>query len=388
MKDKKKLGIIISFIVAFLLMLLLILWSIKQYIDLSNRTAIAPVNDFTPEEKVTAVDILEKNNAVVDEEYEDKIYVKFDKDLFDENGKSNEEYFTRIIDDINSLRPESDYYLIDKEKEIEIHVILNQNNTYKYTINNNENYFDKVDGDVYAEVSRSKISESSHFYYNNDFLYLGAMSSYYIKEMEDELGEGRDIGNGYKSYKDGGMFIRTSPVGAIRNIVYTGLYDDEITEGVKVGTPLKKIKEMFPQNAFGSISEGYLGYITNDLYSFFYPDEVSVYTYKYDENDRFESILKDYLETGDLKDFATRISATYSVYDSFEYDEDLESASILISNRGIKIEIRDNDPKGITLYNNYCFTEKTRNYVKEGKISYKNEDLVDLCERQRRIASR
>ena len=369
MKDKKKLGIIISFIVAFLLMLLLILWSIKQYIDLSNRTAIAPVNDFTPEEKVTAVDILEKNNTVVDEEYEDKIYVKFDKDLFDENGKSNEEYFTRIIDDINSLRPESDYYLIDKEKEIEIHVILNQNNTYKYTINNNENYFDKVDGDVYAEVSRSKISESSHFYYNNDFLYLGAMSSYYIKEMEDELGEGRDIGNGYKSYKDGGMFIRTSPVGAIRNIVYTGLYDDEITEGVKVGTPLKTIKEMFPQNAFGSISEGYLGYITNDLYSFFYPDEVSVYTYKYDENDRFESILKDYLETGDLKDFATRISATYSVYDSFEYDEDLESASILISNRGIKIEIRDNDPKGITLYNNYCFTEKTRNYVKEGKIS-------------------
>ena len=214
------------------------------------------------------------------------------------------------------------------------------------------------------------------------------MSSYYIKEMEDELGEGRDIGNGYKSYKDGEMFIRTSPVGAIRNIVYTGLYDDEITEGVKVGTPLKTIKEMFPQNAFGSISEGYLGYITNDLYSFFYPDEVSVYTYKYDENDRFESILKDYLETGDLKDFATRISATYSVYDSFEYDEDLESASILISNRGIKIEIRDNDPKGITLYNNYCFTEKTRNYVKEGKISYKNEDLVDLCERQRRIASR
>ena len=73
--------------------------------------------------------------------------------------------------------------MIDKEKEIEIHVILNQNNTYKYTINNNENYFDKVDGDVYAEVSRSKISESSHFYYNNDFLYLGAMSSYYIKEM-------------------------------------------------------------------------------------------------------------------------------------------------------------------------------------------------------------
>ena len=73
MKDKKKLGIIISFIVAFLLMLLLILWSIKQYIDLSNRTAIAPVNDFTPEEKVTAVDILEKNNTVVDKEHEDKI---------------------------------------------------------------------------------------------------------------------------------------------------------------------------------------------------------------------------------------------------------------------------------------------------------------------------
>lgn len=388
MKDKKKLGIILSFVMAFLLMILLILWSVMQYIKISKNTAVTPGGDSIPEEVTTAVEILEKNNVVIDEEYEDKIYVKFDKDLFDEDGDSNEEYFTRIINDVNSLKPQNDYYLIDTEKEIKIHVIADPDEGYKYSINDLENYFDRVDGDVYAEVSKSKISESSHFYFDDEVLNMGSMTNYYIKELKDELGEGRDIGNGYKSYKDGEMYIRTSPVGAIRNIVYTGLYDGEITEGVKVGTPLEKIKEMFPENAFGGISEGYLGYITDDLYCFFYPDEVSIYTYKYDENDRFESILKDYISKGDLNDFVQRISATYSVYDSLEYDEELKSASILMSNRGIKIEIRDNDPIGITLYNNYCFTERTRNYVKVGKISYKNEDLVDLCEKQRRIASR
>lgn len=388
MKDKKKVGIIISFIIAFLLLILLILLSIMQYIDFSKKTAVAPEKDDVPEEMITATEILENNDVEIEEEYENKIYVKFDKDLYGKGGKNNSEYFTRIIDDINSLNPESDYYLIDKEKEIEIHVIANPNGTYKYTINDMEDYYDKVDGVVYAEVSNSKIAESSHFYYQNEVLSIGSMTSYYIKELKDELGEGRDIGNGYKSYKDGQMYIKTSPVGAIRNIVFTGLYEGEITEGIKVGTSLEIIKEKFPQNAFGGVSEGYLGYITDDLYCFFYPDEVSIYTYKYAENDRFESILQDYLETGDLNDLTKRISATYSVYDSFEYDEELQSASIMMSNRGIDIEIRDNDPSGITLYNNYCFTKRTRNFVKEGKISYENKDLVDECERQRRLASR
>ncbi len=118
MKDKKKVGIILSFIIAFLLLILLILLSIMQYIDFSKKTAVAPENDEVPKEITTATEILENNNVVIEEEYENKIYVKFDKDLYGKNGKNNSEYFTRIIDDINSLNPEGDYYLIDKEKEI------------------------------------------------------------------------------------------------------------------------------------------------------------------------------------------------------------------------------------------------------------------------------
>ena len=388
MKDKKRLGIIVSIIFAFLLMILLILWSVMQYVEFSENTANTPDGASVPQNTISATDILEKNNVVIEEEYENKIYVKFDKDLFKENGKDNSEYFLDIINGINNINPEKDYYLIDTEKEIEIHVVVNSNNTYKYTINGKEDYFDHVDGKAYVEVSKSKLSESSHFYYDNSILNMGIANGFYLENLKDKLGEGRDIGNGYISYLDGAVFARTSPVGAIRNIVFTGLYEGNITSDVKVGTPLEKIKELYPQNAFGGISERYLGYISDDYYCFFYPDEISIYTYKYETNSRFENILKEYINTNDLNTFVTRISATYSVYDSLEYDEDLQSASILMSNRGINIEIRDNDPKGITLYNNYCFTKKTRDLVKEGKISYKNEDLVNLCEKERRIANK
>ena len=388
MKNKKRMGIIIGVIIAFLFMILLILWSILQYVEFSQNTATTPVGTSIPEETTSAVDILEKNNVVIEEEYEDKIYVKFDKDLYDENGEENSEYFLNIINGINKLNPREDYYLIDTDKEIEIHVTVRSNNTYEYTINGKEDYYDEVDGKTYADVSKSKISESSHFYYDNSILSMGMMNNYYIRRIKDELGEGRDLGNGYTSYLDGGVFVRTSPIGTMRNVIFTGLYEDTITADVKVGTPLEKIKELYPEPAFGGLSDNYLGYITDDLYSFFYPDEVSIYTYTYEENDRFESILEDYLETNDLEDFVTRIVATYPVYDSFEFDKELQSASILMSNRGINVEIRDNNPKGITLYNNYCFTERSRNFVKEGKISYKNEDLVHLCEKERRISSR
>ena len=37
-----------------------------------------------------------------------------------------------------------------------------------------------------------------------------------------------------------------------------------------MSTPLKDILKRYPENSFGSIDEGYLGYITNDYYYFFY----------------------------------------------------------------------------------------------------------------------
>ena len=384
MKESQKKLVILGIIIAILLLIFLLIWFYIQYLKMKDEVdSQVAASSVIPE--TTTSDIFDDNNVKVYREEGNKIYVDFEKDLFEEDGSSNQEYFEKVIDELNELKPRSDYYLVDEEREINIHVIARSNGTYSYEINDLSEYYDRVDGEVYSKVSDSKIKRSeSNFVFENTFLFNLIARSPYLSSIEEKLGEGRDLENGYKSYQDGAILIRTSPVKAVRNIIFTSLYDGDITGEVKVGTPLEKIKEVYPGYSFGGLSEGYLGYITEHYYYFFYPNEVSVYTFTYKENSKFENILKKYIDSGDLNTFVSRISASYSVYDSLEYDEGMQDADILFSNRGIGIKIRENDSKGITLYRNYYFSEYTRNLVKEGKVSYSEEDLVDICEKERR----
>ncbi len=388
MKERQKKLVILGIIIAFLVLILLIVWFCLQFLKMKDRTeTIAETSSITPE--TSTADILENNKVEVIEEDDNKIYVVFAEDLYDEEGNSNKEYFEKVIDEINVLKPRSDYYLIDEEKEIRVHVIVRGNGTYDYEINDLSDYYDRVDGDTYAEVQNSELRKStgpSNFSDANEFLFQLDVGNTYFSAIKDMLGEGRDLENGYTSYKDGAVLIRISPIKTVRNIIFTNLYTDYISNKVKVGTDLEDIKEFYPDNSFGGLSEKYLGYVTKDYYYFFYPDEISIYSYEYSEDgvDRFEDILKKYLEDNDLGAFVNRISASYAVYDSLEYDEAMQDADIMMANRGIEIKIRGNDPKGITLYNNYYFTEEIKDLVKEGKISYVNKDLLNIYEKERR----
>ena len=75
-------------------------------------------------------------------------------------------------------------------------------------------------------------------------------------------------------------------------------------------------------------------------------------------------------------------------YDVLEYDKDIKKATMIFPTRGIEIKIEDNNPKGITLYSNYYFTDMTKEMVKNGKISYSTDDLVEKYEIQRRESSK
>ena len=43
----------------------------------------------------------------------------------------------------------------------------------------------------------------------------------FLKNIEEILGEGHDLGNGYISYQEGAIKIRTVPSGAIKNIIFS-----------------------------------------------------------------------------------------------------------------------------------------------------------------------
>lgn len=376
--------ILFFFVILVLSLFLLYRLQLKEKEQLQNS-----IPSISIEKSPTNVkEVIEKHGSEYIEQINNDIYVSFAKDLYDENGKSNENYFKNIIEDLKPFFEGKNFSIIDEEKNIIFKVIFNEDNeVYDLTINEQDDFYSNTDGESYVNVEKAKIVSGSHMAPQNYLLQKISYGQGFLKNIEEILGEGHDLGNGYISYQEGAIKIRTVPSGAIKNIIFSKDFKDDITFGINSQMSLEEIKEVEPNNDFGSIYEDYLGYRQVDYYLFFYRDEISVYTYSYKENTIFEEILEEYIETRDLNKFVERLSKKWKPYDSFEYDEKTQSAKILYSTRGVEINIEDNNPKGITLYNNYYFTDLTKQYVKNGLINYENKDLVEIVESERRDKS-
>lgn len=384
-KTKKKLVLAIFILFFCLLCLLCIVKNIENKI---NR-------DISTEES-TIIEEIPKNPEEVMEKYDSKhidksdedniIYATLAKDLYNEDGSSNEKFIKELVDDLIPFYYNEDFSIIDNNRKITIDGKYNQeSDSYDIIINGVEEFYDNTDGDDYIAVQNSKIVKGTNFTVREYF--LNKLESYggYFSNIESELGEGIELSNGYTSYKDGLIKVRTVDTGAVRNIVYDNDYETYYTNKIKNGMSLREIEEYEPDYDFGSVDEGFLGYRQFSFYIFFYPEEVSVYSYAYRENEKFEWILSEYLEDGNLEQFVDRIKKKWKVYDKLEYNSDTQSAYILISTRGVEIDIKNNNPKGIKLYSNYYFTDYTRQLVKNGKISFEADtDLVNEVEKERR----
>ncbi len=381
MKYKKIIIMIAIILLLFLLFLLiysLVLLNKEQELNNSSTANIVS-------EPKTTQDVIERYNGKYVKEENKKIYVIFSKDLFDENGESNENYFNNIIRDLKPFYKNQSFEIIDEEKDININVKYNENEDYAVTINNIENFFKMINGKSYVEVERTHITDDSSIIVTNSYLNKLLMNSMYLSEIKEELGEGKELKDGYTSYQNGTIKIRTVPTKAVRNIIFSEDYEGNITSKINSRMSLTEINNINSKNAFGSIQDGYLGYKEGNFYLFFYNDEISVYSYSYKYNKDFEELLSQYTETKDLDTFVNKLINKWKVYDYYEYDEKEKNAYILYSNRGIEINIKNNDSKGITLYNNYYFTDKTKEYVKNGLITLDSKnDLLDKMEKERR----
>lgn len=371
--------------IVFILLLIILCISTYILIKLKENDNNSVEAEIIAEPK-TVEEVLESYNTKYISEENNIIYVVFNKDLFNENGESNEKYFTDIIDDLKPFYKKESFSLIDEEKDINIDVQYDTTSEkYIIKINNKEDFYETVNGESYTKVDTSRIVEDSEIRIDNSYLETLLMRSMYFSEIEDELGDGTPLENGYTSYFDGIIKIRNVPTGAVRNIIFSDEYDGNITTKLRADMSLDEVYNINPDNSFGSVSDGYLGYKEADYYLFFYDDEVSVYSYAYRYNDIFEEALEKYLDDKNLEEFVNKLVKAWKAYDYYEYNPETQDAYILYSNRGIEINIKNNNPEGITLYSNYYFTDVTRNYVKDGLITFKyNEDLIDKTEKQRR----
>ena len=95
--------------------------------------------------------------------------------------------------------------------------------------------------------------------------------------------------------------------------------------------------------------------------------------------------MKKYIETRNLDEFVKELSKKWMSYDYLEYDKENGNLHMIYSARGVEIDIKNNNPSGITLYTNYYLTDLTKSYVKNGIIRFNEKtDLIHKIEKARR----
>lgn len=382
--NKKATIILIFIIVSFCLLCLL--GVILSLLRLEEEANIQSTVQVTNNEDLDLITVLKKHETEYLSKEENKIYVVFGKDLYSEEGKSNKGYFSDLTEDVEQFFEKSSFYLIDEEKKIKIFAkYIKEDDDYEIIINDIAGFYENTDGDDYVEVEKTSIIKPSVLFISNGYLERLVIGGMYFSSIEKYVSEGEELEDGYISYPEQQFKVKLAPNKTVQNIIFFDDYEGNILSDINMKMSLAEILELHPDNSSGSLQDGYLGYRNGDLYYFFYKDEVSVYGYSYSRNKEFEESLTTYLEDKDLDKFVQKLKSKLKVYDEFKYDPDIKRLYMTFPTRGIEIDITDNDPRGITLYSNYFFTDTSKEFVKNGKVSLNSKvDLVQQYEKARR----
>ena len=383
----KKAKRIIIFVIILLVFLAICMFVLTLLLQEKEREETVNIDIVTTVVPKTIQEIIEAHGSIYIREEIRKIYVEFSKDLYGDNGENNKGYFENIINDLIGLEELSQrtFSLIDEEKCINIQVKYDTKEKKHIIIYNNmENFYETINPGNYTKVDKVKIIEKVELSPAASELYNLVNGGMFFKAINNTVGEGIDLGNGFTSYKDDSILIKMSNF-RVKTIIFTEKYETDIFHGIRVGEDLETLKNKYKGLSSTSDKYGYVMYRTKDVYVFFYEDQIVIYGYSYFYNEMFEDYLEEYIDTKDLKTFIERVIKKWNNYEICEYDFDTQSAHITYPSRGVEINITNNDPLGITLYKNYYFTSRTKALIKAEKISLNDtEDYIEITERKRR----
>ena len=374
--------VLISIIIVFCLLCLFLYLFIElnQGGNISNLVSVTTAGG---EEKNSIPEVIEKYESEYILEDNNNIYVKFSKDLYDKDGNSNKKFFTDLVGELEKF-----FYVTDNTKNIKIYAKYDRElEEHIIIINDVENYYDNTNGEDFTGVEDINYAILSTDLKANCSLFKKLVNSgMQMGSIEEELGDGIELDNGYISYLDGKVKIRKLKKNLVGNIIIDRSYPEQIFKNFENDAILEEIVDEDPNYCFGSPEEEFLGYRTNGVYYFIYDDEISMYGYSYLDNFSFEKDVSNYIKDKDFESFVTLLTNQMPLYDYAEYDAQNKNANIMYSLYGFEVNIENNDPKGIILYSNYYFTKKSTSWVKNGLVTFKNdENSVEKIEVLRRL---
>lgn len=291
-------------------------------------------------------------NIAMTLEGEKELYLKFNTDLY-ANGKSNEEFFMSIIQDVANFYGYYSFNMYDAERDITVEVKCVNRRINKIIINGLEDYFRNRD---------AMLAEGKYVEYPTTTL---AVNSQILQKLIDNnwssdavgFGSKESIYNKYDVYYDEGIRVRVEN-GKVYNIVFTEKFGGEVVDGIVPGTGMSTIRATIGTPTFEDGPMGIIGYKTKKYYVFFSENEISVYRIYDASMVDFIALYRDFKNDNiDLLELMNKLTEKWPDYDIYEYT----SNSVFISYplQGLDIKINYDNQRGIIFYNNFNYSRDT-----------------------------
>jgi len=286
-------------------------------------------------------------------------YVTFNEEL----SLENQNKYVNCIKNISSQVKYYSYRMIDEKNNIEIAVYCDSDGKKisKYTINNDEYYFNKLNNqkelDNFIEVPITEVR-------------IEANSLKFIIDNSWKITEKVENNKNYIDYIDNSKIKIVN--NKIFNLVYTSEHKETIIDGLKPTDTYENIVKVLGKPAFEDKSKTILGYKTQEFYVFFTGSEISIYRNE-DINDNVLSTeLVKLKNNNDINSFVNNIFSKWQDYDSIE--ENGEKKNLNYTLKGIEIQnISELDEK-IIVYSNCTFP-----LISGKKLSEINSNDIPSC---------
>lgn len=386
-KNSKKIIIIISSVIIILLIILIIMNSIikkqKYKEEIAERVnSYTSIEDFKTVEEVAIYLGCEykKQERSKDKNYKIDVYMKIKIMPYTEE-QSNEGFYSKLIAYSASALKYQSFRIIDKEKDITIEVICDDesNKIKAYYINGEVDYFMKQDS--YSQLNDMENIKETDLNIQSNILKKLIDNNW--RANESDFGTKESAFNNYDIYFDEGIKVRKVD-NKVFNIVFTDKYKEKIASDIKTNMTKDEIIKQLGEPTFEDERFDFIGYKGKDIYLFYNSKkEISIYRAEKNYNSsEFAKLVDTYLENKDASELINKVKEEYTDYDKFESDS---SGTILqYSLKGVVIRFQKGLSKGVQIYNNYTgkiYADIKIENLKENielpdNIFVNNEDLV------------
>lgn len=284
----------------------------------------------------------EKSNI---ENIEFNIYMELSEKVQD-GEKLNKDFYNKLIQYTAYVLKYKNFAIIDENNKTTIFVICEENEQLvaKYSVNGIENYFEVKESEKNAkqitQVEPIKIQVTSNI--------LKQLMNNNWSTNSISLGTKESTYRGYDIYFDEGIEVKYANK-KVFNIIFTEKYNENVINNINTKTSKEEIQKTLgkPQFESGNL----FGYKTENMYVFFYKNQVSIYRIEEFNTEEIAKVIEKYVDNKDMQQLVNGLKEHWKDYDIYENND--KELQLQYSLKGLSVQFNDLNKRGIILYNNY-----------------------------------